>query len=624
MHKTTSQIDFPCLLLFSMSILNTDPFFTKLVSTSSSMCKIEYDFSCELYRISTFYSFPSNVPVSERSLAKAGFYYTGTDDKVKCFSCGLMLDNWKKGDNAAEKHKRLYPSCSFIHNAPSVNLGSSLYSAFSPPATTSSQSQCSHSASFDIDEVACISGCFSSFPQDPVTTRAVEDLSHLRPNENNFITEEARLSTYNKKWPLTFLYPSELAKAGFYYIGPGDKVACFNCDGKLNNWEPKDNAMSEHRRHFPECQFVKTKTEVSSRLNVSNVSMQTFSSRFKTFVNWPPRIPVLPKQLADAGFYYVGRNDDVKCFCCDGGLRCWESGDDPWVEHAKWFPRCEYLLRIKGQDFVSHIQERYPNLLDELLSTSETQISETQYPPIIRLGADTSQEDDILMNTEVVQAALEMGFNRRLVKQTLQSKMLTSGENYKGVEELISDLLNAQEEQTEEERERQAEDSTSDEMSLIRKSRMVLSQRMTNIHPVLDVLLSSNEITASDYEVIKQKFPSLLQAQELIDTVLLKGNKAVQSFKNCLKQYDPLLYKELFMEQSLKFISSEDYSDLPMEEQLRRLQEERTCKVCMDQEVSIVFIPCGHLVVCKDCAPSLRKCPICRGTIKGTVRTFLS
>jgi len=52
-----------------------------------------------------------------------------------------------------------------------------------------------------------------------------------------------------------------------------------------------------------------------------------------------------------------------------------------------------------------------------------------------------------------------------------------------------------------------------------------------------------------------------------------------------------------------------------MEEQLRRLQEERTCKVCMDREVSIVFIPCGHLVVCKECAPSLRKCPICRGTI---------
>lgn len=69
---------------------------------------------------------------------------------------------------------------------------------------------------------------------------------------------------------------------------------------------------------------------------------------------------------------------------------------------------------------------------------------------------------------------------------------------------------------------------------------------------------------------------------------------------------------------------SQDLSGLPMEEQLRRLQEERTCKVCMDKEVNIVFIPCGHLVVCRECAPSLRKCPICRGLVKGTVRTFLS
>ncbi|XP_040007108.1 putative inhibitor of apoptosis [Xiphias gladius] len=60
-----------------------------------------------------------------------------------------------------------------------------------------------------------------------------------------------------------------------------------------------------------------------------------------------------------------GRNDDVKCFCCDGGLRCWESGDDPWVEHAKWFPRCEYLLQEKGQEFVHQIQARFPRLFEQ-------------------------------------------------------------------------------------------------------------------------------------------------------------------------------------------------------------------------------------------------------------------
>uniref|UniRef100_A0A8C5Q9T4 RING-type E3 ubiquitin transferase n=1 Tax=Leptobrachium leishanense TaxID=445787 RepID=A0A8C5Q9T4_9ANUR len=602
-----------------MEVLSRSPFLASLVKASPNMGQIQYDYTCELYRFSTFARFPNSASVSERSLSKAGFYYTGVDDKVKCFSCGLMLDNWKRGDDAAEKHKKLYPSCNFIQNVPLLNLGASVYSAFSPLLSQSPNPNASAEM-----ETEYVSGCYMSIPQDLVMSGSVEDQSHRRPNESaSMASEEARRATFSN-WSLAFLKPDDLVKAGFYYIGPGDKVCCFSCDGKLNNWEPKDNAMSEHKRHFPECPFVKSSSSrATPRFSVSNVSMQTSTSRLKTFVNWPSRIPVTPKKLSEAGFYYVGRNDDVKCFCCDGGLRCWESGDDPWVEHAKWFPRCEYLLHIKGQPFVDEIQEKYPNLLDQLLSSSEVQNNEAQYPPIIRLGSETtSSEDDVLMNTEVVQAALEMGFNRRLVKQTVQSKMLTSGDGYKDVVVLISDILSAQEEQTEEERDRQAEETTSDEILLIRKSRVTLMQRLTCCPLILNDLHMSHILMTPEYESIKQKMPAALQAQELIDNILVKGKTAVLAFKSCLKEYDAELFRQLFMEQSLN--SSDGYSDLPMEEQLRRLQEERTCKICMDQEVSIVFIPCGHLVVCKDCAPSLRKCPICRGTIKGTVRTFLS
>uniref|UniRef100_A0A8C4N9R2 RING-type E3 ubiquitin transferase n=1 Tax=Equus asinus asinus TaxID=83772 RepID=A0A8C4N9R2_EQUAS len=60
-----------------------------------------------------------------------------------------------------------------------------------------------------------------------------------------------------------------------------------------------------------------------------------------------------------------------------------------------------------------------------------------------------------------------------------------------------------------------------------------------------------------------------------------------------------------------------------VEEQLQRLQEERTCKVCLDRAVSVVFVPCGHLV-CAECAPNLQICPICRAPIDSCVRTFLS
>lgn len=59
------------------------------------------------------------------------------------------------------------------------------------------------------------------------------------------------------------------------------------------------------------------------------------------------------------------------------------------------------------------------------------------------------------------------------------------------------------------------------------------------------------------------------------------------------------------------------------EEQLQRLREERTCRVCLDRTVAVVFVPCGHLA-CAECAPSLQLCPICRAPIGSCVRTFLS
>lgn len=61
-----------------------------------------------------------------------------------------------------------------------------------------------------------------------------------------------------------------------------------------------------------------------------------------------------------------------------------------------------------------------------------------------------------------------------------------------------------------------------------------------------------------------------------------------------------------------------------LEEENRMLKEARLCKICMDIEVGVVFLPCGHLAACTFCAPNLKDCPLCRAAIKATVRTFLS
>lgn len=292
-----------------MNIVESSPFVSKLKSGGSNESDLRYDLSCELYRISTFSTFPLNVPVSERSLARAGFYYTGLKDKVKCFSCGLMLDNWKKGDSALDKHKQLYPSCNFVQSLASANsLSSSFHSAFSPPVSSVGAKMDVERKVPSLEQGGYFSGHYASFPQDPVTSRALEDLSCFRPKSFNpsMKTEAARRRTY-QGWPLPFLAPSDLAKAGFYYVGPLDRVACFACGGQLGNWDPEDDAMSEHRRHFPSCPFVKNLYGDLPSFSVANLRMQTHSARVSTFTSWPLTIPVRPQQLADAGFYYVGK-----------------------------------------------------------------------------------------------------------------------------------------------------------------------------------------------------------------------------------------------------------------------------------------------------------------------------
>ncbi|KAI0243054.1 Baculoviral IAP repeat-containing protein 7-B [Lamellibrachia satsuma] len=49
-----------------------------------------------------------------------------------------------------------------------------------------------------------------------------------------------------------------------------------------------------------------------------------------------------------------------------------------------------------------------------------------------------------------------------------------------------------------------------------------------------------------------------------------------------------------------------------------------TCLVCKTAEKNIVFLPCGHLACCTNCAKSCTICPICRCTLKGSVHAYLS
>lgn len=72
--------------------------------------------------------------------------------------------------------------------------------------------------------------------------------------------------------------------------------------------------------------------------------------------------------MAEAGFYWTGterENDTATCFVCGKTLDGWESEDDPWKEHLKHAPQCEFvkLGRVESDMTVSYDLRIYPVIL---------------------------------------------------------------------------------------------------------------------------------------------------------------------------------------------------------------------------------------------------------------------
>ncbi|XP_005530065.2 PREDICTED: E3 ubiquitin-protein ligase XIAP isoform X1 [Pseudopodoces humilis] len=471
-------------------------------------------------RQGTFVGFPQDCPVSVLALAQAGFVYTGEGDKVKCFSCHTTIEGWLPGDSAAERHKELAPKCKFITESAFLETNMDPVAQNSQSRTENGSGNSALPCSLDDPHVEA---------DYLLRTRQVVDISDsLYPKNPAMCSEETRLKSFHN-WPLSGqLTPQELANAGFYYTGVGDQVACFCCGGKLKNWEPTDRAWSEHRRHFPKCLFVLGRdvgnissesipaehgiSGLNNAQHPRNPSMAKYGKRLQTFLSWI--YPVDKEQLAEAGFYSIGNGDHVVCFHCGGGLQEWKENEDPWDQHAKWFPGCRFVSKEKGIEFINNVHLR------DGCRDSTTEAAEGIILP----------KDDLLQNP-LVQSAIAMGFSLSEIRNTMEKRLQMTGESHTSVEDLVADLSAYKENTREEE---------------------------------------PNEIPVEQDE--------LIQLQNLY---------------------------------------------LSTEEKLRRLQEEKLCKICMAKDVSVVFIPCGHLVACKECAQLLNECPLCRTDIMKIQEIFM-
>lgn len=71
-------------------------------------------------------------------------------------------------------------------------------------------------------------------------------------------------------------------------------------------------------------------------LKAANPKFALYEDRLPTFkVYSQAKYPMSATSLCEAGFFYEGPRDKVRCFWCDGALEMWEEQDEPWRDHAK-------------------------------------------------------------------------------------------------------------------------------------------------------------------------------------------------------------------------------------------------------------------------------------------------
>ncbi|XP_074640776.1 baculoviral IAP repeat-containing protein 3-like [Tubulanus polymorphus] len=499
----------------------------------------------------------------------------------------------------------------------------------------------------------------------PQQLNVKETSSVNNPEGQDMKSEAARLRTFSSWTKSSILTSEELAKAGFYFIGSLDRTKCAFCSGILRNWVKGDRAMIEHRRHFSTCPFVlnldvgnipikrdhenlnvsqpeslaivqqslgRSASSVLSRGTGSQSSVDPRigriletpkhpeylqpSARMETFHNWPMTNSQSPMALVECGLYYSGRADNVRCFFCDGGLRNWEPTDDPWIEHCRWFPQCGFLHQRKGTDFVKNVLDQYSDqasAMNEYLvsggldippcDSSAAQQNEDIFPYMnndrasdAAVELDHSEHSNVVFRVQareirarldraIVRRVLDMGYNIALVKYVLCKQLRETGDDFNSAQQLLEALFEL-------------------EPLVMQKGVSYFEQRV------------EEELDDRPKQTKKNTGSTANENSKTGGGSSEDSNRSVQAG-------DLLNHGKVSKEKAETTVVKDVHKDDENDE-IRKLKEELMCKICMDNKADIVFLPCGHLVSCRGCAPAMKKCPICRANIRGTVRTFMS
>nr|XP_022288103.1 baculoviral IAP repeat-containing protein 3-like isoform X2 [Crassostrea virginica]XP_022288104.1 baculoviral IAP repeat-containing protein 3-like isoform X2 [Crassostrea virginica] len=538
-----------------------------------------HSMNLELIRLETFKNFPASRTISTIKLAKEGFYYSGHDDQVTCFSCGFEKSGWRVNDDPREIHRQQSPNCPFIQ-AQSVNV----------PVGDGSNSQ----------------------GPENVVQIAQQSASNLNSSENRPQSQRTEEATSDENLPST-------SERDHIALPPVRNVETTSVQrdpvSEPQNTEEtrcEENFTNQQQVHSSAINYSARKTQEKINAFLRNLdplginfdrpkypAYAVLATRVSSYQGWPASLTQQPRDLGTAGFFYVGYGDYTRCFFCGGGLRNWEPGDDPWTEHARWFPKCAFVRQNKGDEFVALVQIKHQELEERETMGAESCATSAEHNGEVPNGM-VPFDISALPSFQSVQ---EMGYSVESIKAAFQELRCTKDpEDITGID-IMDVILSKEDRNNGLDIPPQTPDVSHQTGQENQNRNLNGSQNISGT----SAPSSQNEVngTASELLSSANNMEEKKKDQRKESAAVSTDEEKLDSLNNALAP-----------------MSLEDTRSLL--EENRQLRELRMCKICMENEASIAMLPCGHLCCCTDCAPAMRKCPICRQFVKGTVRTWLA
>ncbi|XP_078375493.1 uncharacterized protein LOC144658879 [Oculina patagonica] len=405
----------------------------------------------------------------------------------------------------------------------------------------------------------------------------------------------------------------------------------------------------------------------------SSAELSSEHHRLTTFVDWPHDHHIRAWDLAAAGFYYLGTGDSVKCYKCGIPLHNWDLTDTPWGEHKKWSPMCPLVLeqfsgrphQVQGQHTPP--EQRVPSAQEELQNRRPEQSqgpNERNLP--FRSGNPPPVHGTWGASEQFPVRKVSNGANQRNPAMERQHSpwytqpMTTSSEEGHMTSERQTCSTGESGSRTPSEtpqgpRNCSPRGSTAIEFDMEKLAEMGFTQQ-----EIQDVITFQLEATGSNFNTFPELVAALLERQQARSPCCasfpqptpqegerppspprltipsgvparMTSPRENEDFRerNCLSAVTspttPVPNKSSLRRTLSEPASrSSESAEESLEEKLERMQEERTCKICMDAEVGVVFLPCGHFSCCADCANGMDFCPMCRTPIQEKIRTYLS